>query len=522
MHGLRSIGAMLLRDLPAILGMALFWGTLRYPNFLMILYPGSNARATASQEGVAAGFVAPHVAFLIVLFVLIFAAFLHWKRAGSHILSQPLAMVALAAIGSVGAALTATGFFGNPVLCWLFAIMVATGILALLLMWAEHFSASFGPRTIAAISLSYLVSLIAIRNTSIDNELIRDILTAAIPLGSGILWYVARTQCEDGPAGTPRSNSTPDFQGIANPYILLFVVFLLAGCVIRGVVDMNIMPHHTRYLLSIPVSAALAIACCIYAVKSELSKSSISSSQFVLACWVVFSLVFFTGIGMFLVLDDHAVGGSIVVIARSMLEVAFWMLLCDIAHRGLAPCMPLFLICYALVEALSWTISYLILPLLVLGESPLGAISAQALALVATFTLAAVVTLTLGVLLVLRGRSLTDEAGAQPPTATPADVAATQAAAAAIPVAQPDIDSVVGDALVDTRGLTPSEALVAVRYAHGYSLAKVAEELDMTKAAAQSHIRGAYRKLDVHTKDELIDEVNAILETCAPARAERF
>ena len=522
MHGLRPIGVTSLRDLSAILGMALFWGMLRYPNYLMILYPGSNARASVSPGDVAAGFIAPHEAFLIALFVLIIAALLRWRQVGSYIRSRPLPMVAFAVIGFVGGVVTATSSNDGTPLSWVSTAMVALGILSLLLMWAEYFSVTFSPRSIAFIALSYLVSLVAIRNTSIGDELARDLVTAAIPLGSGVLWYVARL-LEKGSVTDPSNYSgKAGLRAIANPYILLFVAFLLAGCVIRGIVDLNISPQHSRYLLSIPVSVALAVACCFYALRSGLSENRMSPTQFVLACWVVFSLVFFAGTGLFLVLDDHTVGGNIVIIARSMLEVTFWMLLCDIARRGQAPCTPLFLVCYALVEALSWTISYVVLPPLMLGESILGPISAYSLALVVTFSLAAAVTLILGISIVLRGRTPIDDGSAAHYLATPSDAPISPAAVTPIPVARPEIDSMVGDTLVDTCGLTPSEALVAVRYAHGYSLAKVAEELDMTKAAAQSYIRGAYRKLDVHTKDELIDEVNTILQSCASAHAERF
>lgn len=41
----------------------------------------------------------------------------------------------------------------------------------------------------------------------------------------------------------------------------------------------------------------------------------------------------------------------------------------------------------------------------------------------------------------------------------------------------------------------------------GLSLGKVAEELCITKSTAQSHIKNAYRKLDVHSRDELIERL---------------
>ena len=52
-------------------------------------------------------------------------------------------------------------------------------------------------------------------------------------------------------------------------------------------------------------------------------------------------------------------------------------------------------------------------------------------------------------------------------------------------------------------------ASVVALYAHGYSLGKVAEELGITKSTAQSHVKNAYRKLGVHSKDELIERLGA-------------
>ena len=44
-------------------------------------------------------------------------------------------------------------------------------------------------------------------------------------------------------------------------------------------------------------------------------------------------------------------------------------------------------------------------------------------------------------------------------------------------------------------------------YTRGRSLGKVADELGITKSTAQSHIKNAYRKLGVHSRDELIELV---------------
>ena len=41
----------------------------------------------------------------------------------------------------------------------------------------------------------------------------------------------------------------------------------------------------------------------------------------------------------------------------------------------------------------------------------------------------------------------------------------------------------------------------------GYSLTKVADELFISKSTAQTHAKSIYRKLDIHSKNELIGKM---------------
>ncbi|MBS5449869.1 MAG: hypothetical protein KHZ24_01445 [Coriobacteriia bacterium] len=45
--------------------------------------------------------------------------------------------------------------------------------------------------------------------------------------------------------------------------------------------------------------------------------------------------------------------------------------------------------------------------------------------------------------------------------------------------------------------------------ARGYSLARVCEELSISEGTAISHRRNVYAKLGVHSRDELLDLVDA-------------
>ena len=151
------------------------------------------------------------------------------------------------------------------------------------------------------------------------------------------------------------------------------------------------------------------------------------------------------------------------------------------------PAIPLFLVCVVLVEAVSWLLSYLVVPLVFAQGSEV-----DVYALVVTAAL-----LILGcalVFLVVRG-SLSRTAAA-PADEPPHEGAAPRAAAPAFETRS---------ALQDAYGLTSREAQLAVEYADGYSLKKVAEHLGIKQSTAQGYIRKAYRKLGITSKDQLVD-----------------
>ena len=68
------------------------------------------------------------------------------------------------------------------------------------------------------------------------------------------------------------------------------------------------------------------------------------------------------------------------------------------------------------------------------------------------------------------------------------------------------------------RGLTPREFEVLTVLAHGNSLARVQSDLVISEGTAITHRRNLYRKLDVHSKQELLDFV---LNGDSPVQDER-
>ena len=121
-----------------------------------------------------------------------------------------------------------------------------------------------------------------------------------------------------------------------------------------------------------------------------------------------------------------------------------------------------------------------------LGSSPdEGLLSLETLVLMVLFSLMAFVVVAFGVLALRKQPNSSDRA---------LDSAANSAAR-------------VPSERVSEYKLTQREVEVIQLFSQGYSLTKVADELFISKSTAQTHAKSIYRKLDIHSKNELIGKM---------------
>ena len=64
--------------------------------------------------------------------------------------------------------------------------------------------------------------------------------------------------------------------------------------------------------------------------------------------------------------------------------------------------------------------------------------------------------------------------------------------------------------LVEQGGLTPREQDVLVAMARGRSAQYIADTFVVSKETARTHIRHVYQKLNVHSREELMDLVESV------------
>ena len=64
------------------------------------------------------------------------------------------------------------------------------------------------------------------------------------------------------------------------------------------------------------------------------------------------------------------------------------------------------------------------------------------------------------------------------------------------------------DQIAAERNLSPRESEVYTYLVQGYGGERIAEELCISYHTVRAHVRNIYRKLDVHSREELLDRIS--------------
>ncbi|MBR2834774.1 MAG: helix-turn-helix transcriptional regulator [Coriobacteriales bacterium] len=481
----------------AIVGLTALWVSFRYQSFLLGVYPPDLPVYFFHIE-------LPVISAFRVLTALLAVVVVVLKQHISRLLiSYPLVCAILISVGSVGvilALLVQQGILDSGWL-WLSFILLNISLMVAHLSWALLLSQQFGGRAIILMGIAFLLS-IPVPDMSLRGW-DATIYCVAVPLALALQIALA--------ARTPRSSETPSvtMQTLsnksqtncypANPLVWCLCIFLLVGSFVRGFVDLNGgIESSIGIWIAFSIAFLFATACVVFGtryLKDDLDDDTAEKyvNHFVLGCWAALAVTLIIGILMFLAFEQYALGGDLVVTARSALEVVLWITLCDYVHRYKVPAIPLFIVCVVLVEVASWLLSYLVVPLVFAVSAPID---------VYTFIVTSIL-LVLGFALVF--------------FVTRDSLAASKRQSAVLEhTADKDSQfSVSSDyaiqlILEDTYGLTSREAQLALEYANGYSLKKVAEHLGIKQSTAQGYIRKVYPKLGINSKDELVDLIAAL------------
>ena len=507
-----------------VVGMTFFWAYFRYPTVLQTLFSHSRtAPLPLETTGALAAFLAITVALAapLVLTAMGVDRLIDGKR---------WLVAILGAAGSLGIALNyalgavPVGSVQATTLFWVSTVIFAVGFLANVVAWGRYCSQVFSLQVFALLALSFLLSLLLFPVVGTYLVAVKPFLVVSVPLVTQVMWLVcARAAAERSPQAPAdeRDESGYGFPESDLPkskliYVLLFVIFLLCGSLIRGIVDMQ-GTVGGGMLFRLGVSVVLLGAMAAYCVARKfrfdrslqaqvgdagsagalsapeiLAEETREVERLVLKCWVFLAFVFFCGLLLGFVLPRWYIGGHMVVVARSGLDFLLWALLCNLVHEYRVPSTRAFVIFFVLVEVISWLLSYVLIPSL--GSS--GDVAAEQL--VETL-LIIIMFLLVGGLTILFAWGALRKQSAINAGPSPAPVPGA---------AEPEPAPTIPESLVKRFRLTGREVDVLSLFSQGYSLAKVSQELYISLGTAQSHMKNIYRKMDVHSKDELISLIS--------------
>lgn len=370
----------------------------------------------------------------------------------------------------------------------------AAVFVALALLWYRA-CVFLDPRTMALVATaSFAASFAFVDALLLLEPPLHNIVLACLPAVSAICWYAGRHgEAPQVPTAQPALAERP----LAPTALLVVVgVFMVAGGVIRGLVYTELVggPFQGNPLQNMGtiLFAALIFLYC------ALGGGRRRSFQLL---WSLAAVLFFAGLLLMAFMDNSQfnIGGNIVIMGRTCLGLIYWILLCDMARMRRDVPDVMFVGIFVLVEVLSSFLGYIAVPL---AMSSLGlSLQNQSGPLVGAVAFLLIITAILFFNRPRRTRCLGGEGECHPDDRLDASKAAGASAIAAD-------GSERRRSLYDACHLTEREAEVAELLAAGNSQKRIAEDLQVSIGTVQSHVKNIYRKLDVHSRQEFIDELN--------------
>lgn len=319
-------------------------------------------------------------------------------------------------------------------------------------------------------------------------SLIRPVGAPAI---SGAAWLCCRMMAERGtgcPVTAP-AKSLPlrkDAASIRGLYVLVLVIFLVSS-VATGFINSGTASYapsmNTFVRDTLNIAATLAIIALIAASKS------LERVHFTLV--VVLVVLLFSGIFLATLFRQSwfTVGIGLMQTSKSCVSLLLLMLvMLEGSERGAATAVRSLLLKFVVPTLASTFISYLVVPLIAEGLGLVYSDFWGVLSLLLGFALGAFLFVFLSSLVIRYLPSMasgTAEAHSGPEDAPGPDATAC--------------------AMREAYGLTEREAEVLALLLRGNTYKKIAALMYVSDSTVQSHAKSIYRKVDVHTKQELVD-----------------
>ena len=498
----------------AFLGAALYWPLLRR-NALFYSLAGHD-----ETVGQAVAWYGVYLACVLLVVVASWALARRRGCFGSGCAGRGCAgLAAVLVVGVVQAGLKVVEVLAGPTGA-LGAVVAAVGTLLyaalfvlLTYLWAAWY-ATMASRTAALVAIGSFIASLTTRTTMFLPDPAGLIATACLPLLSLVLWLAAARarvgaawrSGDAGLAATPRVGAGARAAvgggvgaGAGRPAVPVRLIAVLAGCLVlgglvRGFVSGYVNGEPLTPAMSVQDAISIVFAALLFAYTFFRS----SSRAALQGIWPAATILFFAGL---LLLANAGwgpsdLGSQVVIVGRTCLDLLLWIVLVDAVREGRLTLVGAFGLVFVVVDVASSLLGYVAVPLVLgwLGASPEGLVPALA-------SIAAFVLVTVSVLFFSRSFGVEAPGGG---AGVPRKDAATSGASDC-PASDGSPATTLGALDLGAYGLSEREMTVAALLADGNSQRKIAELLGISMGTVQSHVKAVYRKLDIHSKQELID-----------------
>lgn len=523
------------RQILSILGMAMIWPSIHN----QVLYP---LTFSFHKDGAASPYAYYLLYSLVMLVTVIGLLLMNRKGITPRLFTSKTAMAALGIMGAMGLGLLVVCDFGNDLARWFMGAGVAFSAVFVpiyFMFWSVQIVYCSAKRAAYDLLWSYIV-FAAITLLRLMLELHGWIFSIAYPLISAVLAVIVLREPSRGKFAL---GNTP-LSGLPRHLLVPSVAFVYLGTATRCLLNpinaaFDYPPYHRLLIYAILIVLAVVLAA-LYRPRGKLRRNA-DLLGFALVTVFLIGSILLTGIGLTVATP---LGNLPTIAGINAIELLIWLIVlanAQIKHAGIVRPAAVFLV--FVVGA-----SHLATVLVLGGVSWLHFDVSQLPLITITIVLAfLVVTVVMAVLAIMLYEARNQSADTYPavvvsapapaPAATPAAGAAESAASAASP-AQPAASApaaaVTPPAAVATTvpaasvppcftmaadeaaimriqesfGLSRRETDTLRLAARSKSAKEIAESLFVAESTVNSHIKGIYRKCDVHSRQELIALVN--------------
>ena len=410
-------------------------------------------------------------------------------------------------------------------------LLLACGYAALTFAWMWVASRCKGWTLFNNMLLSYLISTVYPFISYAPETVARTFLIAT-PILSGIAWYLcsdvttwsaSETSGADGSDGTAGNIETDYSLGslkrLPLGFVIVFGLFLLAGSILVG-----LMHFSSESVSVVHRSVSAAVAAMLMVGLIAASWNVRRTRRLIQAGWTILAVIFFIGM-LGILASPNELGGfgaSLIEACLGCFELFLWYLLLVGVFEQRLSILLVFGLGFALFKVGPNYLGKYVVPNAMAASGVGGevvdlfVIGMMALLLIVSFLF-----LGRGVYARSDQGALLGENSERTPRVDGLDmhVGIASDPSSAIPngrltgigVSGTDgFEKAIGH-LAAERGLTPRETDVMELMSRGYSYQAIADQLFLSLGTVQWHTKNVYRKLDVHTKQEVINLVRSTM-----------